>query len=130
MTRRGKPSFDCAIFCTNRTYVAMGYKRDFVNHGIDANEVDNMAVQYRFAEKWASIDPGAEVVVLPAIEGALEYARIVGDAATAAAAASAAAADDDDGLGDRQGDKVQVYVTGSLHLVGGALAILEKSNAL
>lgn len=102
----------------------MGYKRDFVNHGIDANEVDNMAVQYRFAEKWASIDPGAEVVVLPAIEGALEYARIVGDAA------ASAAADDYDGLGDRQGGKVQVYVTGSLHLVGGALAILEKSNAL
>lgn len=69
-----------------------------------------MSVQRRFAEKWASIDPACKVVVLPTIEEALEYARAVGD-------------------GLRAG-KVQAYVTGSLHLVGGALGILEKSDAL
>lgn len=105
-----QPAFDHAVFCTNVTYAKSGYKRDFVNHGIDPKEVESMSVQRRFAEKWASIDPACKVVVLPTIEEALEYARAVGD-------------------GLRAG-KVQAYVTGSLHLVGGALGILEKSDAL
>ncbi|KAK2594806.1 Folylpolyglutamate synthetase [Conoideocrella luteorostrata] len=105
-----KPAFDHAIFCTNVTYVKEGYKRDFVNHGIDPKEVESMAVQRRFAEKWASIDPDCKIVVLPTIEEALDYARGVGE-----------------GL---QGEQVQAYVTGSLHLVGGALGILEKADAL
>lgn len=49
---------------------------------------------------------------MPTIEEALDYARHVGEEVK----------------GD--GDKVQVYVTGSLHLVGGALGILEKADAL
>ncbi|GAO17176.1 hypothetical protein UVI_02031130 [Ustilaginoidea virens] len=110
---RGKPSFDHAVFCTNVTHAKTGYNRDFVNRGIDPKEIESMSVQRRFADRWASIDPGAEVVVLPTIEEALDYARQVGDVAAR--------------VGD---EKVQVYVTGSLHLVGGALAILEKAEAL
>lgn len=105
------PSFDHVVFCTNVTYAATGYKRDFVNRQIDPKDIENMTVQRRFAEKWSELDPAATVVVLPTIEEALDYARHVG-------------------RGLAQGERVQAYVTGSLHLVGGALGILEQADAL
>ena len=70
-----------------------------------------MTVQRRFAEKWSTMDARAVVTVLPSIEQALDYARQAGN-----------------GLSD--GKTVQVLVTGSLHLVGGALGILEQADAL
>ncbi|KAM0260812.1 hypothetical protein ACHAQJ_002579 [Trichoderma viride] len=106
-----KPSFDHVVFCTNVTYAQTGYKRDFVNNTIDPSEVDKLTVQRGFAEKWSSIDPKAKVVVLPTIEDALNYARGVAE-------------------GVPEGEPVQAYVTGSLHLVGGALGILEETDAL
>lgn len=104
-------SFDHVIFCTNVTYAATGYKRDFVNRQVDPAEVAGMTAQRRFAETWACLDPGADVRVLPSIEEALACAR---------------------GLGADlpEGSAVQAYVTGSLHLVGGALGILEQADAL
>ncbi|OAA46942.1 Folylpolyglutamate synthase [Metarhizium rileyi] len=102
------PSFDHVVFCTNVTFAKTGYKRDFVNRGIDPKEIETLSVQKRFAEKWAEIDPGAKVVVMPTIEEALDYARRVAD----------------------EEGKVMAYVTGSLHLVGGALGILDKADAL
>lgn len=112
-TRRSadKPSFDHVIFCTNVTRSATGYARDFVNHQHDPQEIKSMAIQRRFADKWTELDPAAEVQVLPTIEEAINYARRLGD-----------------GLGE--GQKAQVLVTGSLHLVGGALGILEGADAL
>ncbi|KAM4058523.1 folylpolyglutamate synthase [Hirsutella rhossiliensis] len=106
-----EPSFDHVVFCTNVTYAETGYKRDFVNHQIDPEELDKMTVQRRFAEKWSALDPAARVVVLPTIEEALGYARHLSQ-----------------GLG--AGESVLAYVTGSLHLVGGALGILEQADAL
>ncbi|KAG5929596.1 methionine-synthesizing 5- methyltetrahydropteroyltriglutamate--homocysteine methyltransferase [Claviceps africana] len=106
-----QPAFDHAIFCTNVTLAKAGYKRDFVNHGIDPSEVESMSVQRRLGERWKGLDPLCEVVVLPTIEDALGYARRVAD-----------------GVGG--GGTVQAYVTGSLHLVGGALGLLEEADAL
>ncbi|KAF5669281.1 folylpolyglutamate synthase [Fusarium heterosporum] len=111
-TRRdGQPAFDHVIFCTNVTYAASGYKRDFVNRQFDPAEIDKMTVQQRFAEKWATLDPTATVKVMPTIEQSIDYARHVGDDLP-------------------EGEAVQAFVTGSLHLVGGALGILEKADAL
>ncbi|KAH7256477.1 Mur ligase [Fusarium tricinctum] len=111
-TRRdGKPAFDHVIFCTNVTYASSGYKRDFVNRQFDPAEIDNMTVQQRFAEKWTSIDPTSTVKVMPTIEQSIDYVRHVGDNLP-------------------EGETVQALVTGSLHLVGGALGILEKADAL
>lgn len=106
-----QPAFDHAIFCTNVTFAKAGYKRDFVNHGIDPSEVESMSVQRRLAEKWKGLDPHCEVVVLPTIEEALQYARHVAE-------------------GMEGGKKLQVYVTGSLHLVGGVLGLLDEADAL
>ncbi|KAF5027598.1 hypothetical protein F66182_340 [Fusarium sp. NRRL 66182] len=109
--RDGQPAFDHVIFCTNVTYAASGYKRDFVNRQFDPAEIDKMTVQQRFAEKWTALDPAATVKMMPTIEQSIDYARHVGGV-----------------LGE--GETVQAFITGSLHLVGGALGILEKADAL
>ncbi|KAJ3495576.1 hypothetical protein NLG97_g3294 [Lecanicillium saksenae] len=105
-------SFDHVVFCTNVTYAKTGYKRDFVNKQVDPKEIEGMTAQRRFADKWAQLDPNADVRVIPTIQEALEYARSLGDKDL------------------EEGAAVQAYVTGSLHLVGGALGILEQADAL
>jgi folylpolyglutamate synthase len=109
--RDGQPAFDHVIFCTNVTYAESGYKRDFVNHQFDPAEIDKMTVQQRFAEKWTALDPSATVKVMPTIEQSIDYARRIGEDLP-------------------EGETVQALITGSLHLVGGALGILEKADAL
>lgn len=114
--RDGKPAFDRAIFCTNVTYAETGYKRDFVNHQYDPNEVRELVAQRRFAEKWTSLDPAADIQVVPTIEEAINSARDL---------VKSLGKEGEDGS-----VKVDAFVTGSLHLVGGALGILEKADAL
>ncbi|OAR02505.1 hypothetical protein LLEC1_05451 [Akanthomyces lecanii] len=104
-------SFDHVIFCTNVTYAATGYKRDFVNRQVDPKDIAGMTAQRRFAEEWARLDPNADIHVIPTIQEALDCARRLGD-------------------GLPEGSAVQAYVTGSLHLVGGAMGILEQADAL
>ena len=114
--REGKPAFDRAIFCSNVTYAETGYKRDFVNHQFDPTEIKELVAQRRFADKWASLDPTADIQVVPTIEEAINSARDLGKS-----------------LGQEVKDesvKVDAFVTGSLHLVGGALGILENADAL
>lgn len=112
LQRSPKPAFDHVIFCTNVTCVATGYKRDFVTHQYDQKEIEGLTVQRRFAEKWQELDAGANVVVLPTIEEAIDYAQRLGQDLKS------------------EDEKIQAFVTGSLHLVGGALGILEKADAL
>lgn len=119
--------FEHVIFCTNVTYAETGYKRgecelsfrpwtlltnaDFVNHQYDPKDIEKMTAQHAFAEKWAKLDPEASIMVIHSIEEAINTAR---------------------GLSKdvEPGQKVQALITGSLHLVGGALGILEKADAL
>lgn len=104
-------SFDHVIFCTNVTYADTGYKRDFVNKQYDPSAVASMTAQKAFAQKWSELDPAAKVEVIPTIEEAINRVRGLGE-----------------GLG---GDEfVTAFITGSLHLVGGALGMLEKVDAL
>ncbi|RGP74797.1 folylpolyglutamate synthase [Fusarium longipes] len=109
--RDGQPAFDHVIFCTNVTYAESGYKRDFVNHQFDPADIDKMTVQQRFAEKWTALDPSANIKVMPTIEQSIDYTRHIGENLP-------------------EGEAVQALITGSLHLVGGALGILEKADAL
>ncbi|KAI9736733.1 MAG: hypothetical protein M1834_000937 [Cirrosporium novae-zelandiae] len=57
--------------------------------------------QERYANIWKSIDPKAEISLERTIEGALKLAKMIGD----------------------QGNGMQTLITGSLHLVGGALSL-------
>jgi folylpolyglutamate synthase len=118
--------FGHVIFCTNVTYATTGYKRgmfaptrltrrqltctDFVNHQHDPADIEKMTQQRVFADRWSKLDPSANVMLIPSIEEAINMAR---------------------SLAEKEGEpKVQALITGSLHLVGGALGILEGADAL
>lgn len=95
--------FQNAIFCANTTYKDAGYKPDLVSINTNKDDVGSLRVQKELAETWDRIDHQAEVGVLSTIEEAVARARAV--------------------AGDGQG--VEVLVTGSLHLVGGCIEVLE-----
>lgn len=103
--------FTHAIFTTNQTFKE-GYRSDLVSINTDKDEVDALAVQKALATTWSEIDSTAEVLVLKTIEEAVGAARKVArDWAKGTDA------------------EVMVLVTGSLHLVGGALEVLESGKA-
>lgn len=99
------PLFDYAIFCTNVTWKEAGYKADLVSHSTDTSAVTELTVQKALAAAWGEETSGAggQAVthVLRTIEDAIGIVK------------------------DIEGG-VQVFVTGSLHLVGGVLEILES----
>ncbi|KAK1764768.1 Mur ligase [Phialemonium atrogriseum] len=105
-------SFEHVIFCSNVTYAEAGYKRDFVNHQHDPKVIAKLSQQRDFAQKWSSLDPSADVTVSSSIEEAITRVRELAKTM------------------EGEGDTVQALITGSLHLVGGALSILEGSDAL
>ncbi|KAI1496115.1 tetrahydrofolylpolyglutamate synthase [Biscogniauxia marginata] len=108
--------FEHVVFCSNVTYAATGYKRDFVNRQYDPAAIRALTAQRAFADRWRRLDPAARVEVLPTIEEAIERVRALGR--------------DLEGEGEGEGRKVRALITGSLHLVGGALGILEGADAL
>ena len=96
--------FKHAIFCTNTTYKDAGYKPDLVSINTNKDDVGSLRVQKELAETWDKIDSQAEVSVLSTIEEAVAKARAVA----------------------AEGQEVEVLVTGSLHLVGGCIEVLER----
>jgi folylpolyglutamate synthase len=104
-------AFEHVIFCTNVTHAETGYKRDFVNHQYDPEAIKALTAQRGFADRWAALDPAAKIDVMPTIEDAINHVRGLGSSLS-------------------EGQTVQALITGSLHLVGGALAILEGADAL
>ena len=82
---------------------------DFVNHQHNPADIEKMTQQRVFADRWKQLDPSANVMLIPTIEEAINTAR---------------------SLAKEDGPKLQALITGSLHLVGGALGILEGADAL
>lgn len=105
--------FTHVIFTTNQTF-SEGYKPDLVSMNTNQHDVDSLAVQKTLAKTWSEIDSTAEVKVLKTIEEAVTTARNI-----AGGWAKEAGAD----------TEVMVLITGSLHLVGGALEMLETHPA-
>jgi folylpolyglutamate synthase len=101
--------FTHVIFTTNQTF-SQGYKPDLVSINTNQQDVDTLAVQKALATTWSDIDSTAEVHVLRTIEEAVQKARDVAK-----------------DYRDVQGQDVEtmVLITGSLHLVGGAIEVLE-----
>lgn len=99
--------FDVAVFCTNVTFkdAARGYKADLVSMNASQDAVKALDVQRELAGVWAELDEGCDVKVAGTIQDALELAR-----------------------GVARGAETAVLVTGSLHLVGGALEVLEEGE--
>lgn len=69
----------------------------------DPDAIQNISLQKELANVWKDLNPGTEVAALSSIEGAIEYIKNING-----------------GVGESQ-----VLVTGSLHLVGGAMAVLD-----
>ncbi|KAF1830973.1 bifunctional protein folC [Decorospora gaudefroyi] len=101
--------FTHVIFTTNQTF-SEGYKPDLVSLNTNQQDADTLAVQKALANTWSNIDSTAEVHVLRTIEDAIGTARSVAQQYAKDTGADA---------------EVMVLVTGSLHLVGGALEVLE-----
>jgi folylpolyglutamate synthase len=95
--------FKHAIFCPNITYKDAGYKADLVSMNTNKHDIESLKVQQELARTWDGIDPEAQVHVVGTIEEAVKNARVV--------------------AGD---GRVEVMVTGSLHLVGGLIEVLES----
>ncbi len=88
-------------------------RSDFVNHTYDPTAIAGLTVQKQFAEKWKSLDPEASITVTSSIEEALETVKAMAKADEKEAETS-----------------IQAFITGSLHLVGGALGVLEGATTL
>ncbi|RPB12953.1 folylpolyglutamate synthase [Morchella conica CCBAS932] len=98
--------FDHAIFCTNVTWKDAGYKADLVSMNTNPTQVSELQVQKTLEAAWkeqtAAWRKQAETHVVATIEGAV---GVVGELSAKG--------------------EVQVFVTGSLHLVGGLLEVLD-----
>lgn len=99
--------FTHVIFCTNTTFKEAGFKPDLISTNTNASDVETLKVQSELAETWQAIDSAAEVNVLRTIEEAVEFVR---------------------GASLTDQGQVTALVTGSLHLVGGFLEVIESSH--
>lgn len=111
---RDSHPFTHAIFCTNTTFKETGFKPDLVSVNTNASDVEALKVQNDLADTWREIDPSAQVEVVRTVEEAVDIVRNFAKAQQA---------------GHKKEDQeVTVLVTGSLHLVGGFLEVLESAN--
>jgi folylpolyglutamate synthase len=101
--KKGSSSIQGHHFETAMASPTNMYALDMLNRNHDETAIKTMSVQKAFAEAWAKLDSTAEVAVLPSIEDAFEYVQKLQDPS----------------------GKVQIFVTGSTHLIGGVLALLE-----
>ncbi len=99
--------FTHAVFCTNVTFKEAGYRPDLMSMNTSATAVQGLEVQRGLAESWRSIDSDTKVEVRGSIEEAVGWCR-------------------DIARGEHEA--VMVLVTGSVHLVGGFLEVLETEK--
>jgi folylpolyglutamate synthase len=99
--------FTHAIFCTNVTFTTHGYSPDLfsINYMTESPDVESLSVQRRLADTWKGLDPRAQVSVVGTIEDAVSLVRSIATK-----------------------EPVACLVTGSVHLVGGFLEVLETPN--
>jgi folylpolyglutamate synthase len=109
-------TFSHVIFCTNKTYTT-GYKPDLVSMNTNQADVDELAVQKALAKAWSEIDPDASVSIHSSIEDALQDARRQARNWRLEAGENVLAT-----------FETPVLITGSLHLVGGAIDVLENRD--
>ncbi|KAF3918252.1 hypothetical protein ABW21_db0200815 [Orbilia brochopaga] len=96
--------FTHVYFTTNRTYSDHTTKLDLISINVNSAAVDALAVQKGLANAWGETGSKAQIHVMETIQETVEAIRAL------------------------EG-KTQVLVTGSLHLVGGFLELVEGSDA-
>ena len=108
------------IFCSNKTFKGRGYSADLISMNTNGEIVDSLRVQKALMEAWLALEAAegiqgrdcAKVSVFGSIEEAIVLAREI----------SGIAVQD---LRPGIGEKPHVLITGSVHLVGGAIEVLE-----
>lgn len=109
--------FTHTVFCSNLTFRDAGFRPDLVSLNNNETVVQELEVQKKLAKTWRRIDDQAKVAVKGSIEEAVEWIR------------SVAAETGNEGIeGEAEAAHVQVLVTGSVHLVGGFLEVLESGK--
>lgn len=104
--------FSHVVFCTNVTSMNAGYRPDLASSNTDAKEVQELSVQNGLKATWQQIDPETIGEVKASIEEAVQWVRdVVKERGE-----------------EGEEEEVMTLVTGSLHLVGGFLDILESSK--
>lgn len=98
--------FDHVIFTTNITWSDGSYNSDLVSMNNSKDQVDRLVVQKELAGKWSQLDQASGLTsrkhVFPDIETSLRFIKSL--------------------TSDKE---AEVFVCGSLHLVGGFLAVLD-----
>jgi folylpolyglutamate synthase len=91
--------FSSAAFCTNVPYKTVDPNEDSIANDLQA--------QRTIADAWSEFEPDTEIEVYSSIEEAVENAHEI----------------------SQESEKLLVLVTGSLHLVGGFLKVLQGKGA-
>ncbi|EDO17148.1 hypothetical protein Kpol_1072p18 [Vanderwaltozyma polyspora DSM 70294] len=95
-------TFDEVIFTTNVTWSNSGYSADLVSINTSKDEVESLHVQKALKEEWHSFDKNANISVIHDIESSCKYIESISKA-----------------------QNVNIFVTGSLHLIGGLLTVFD-----
>ncbi|KAL9616362.1 MAG: hypothetical protein Q9160_008756 [Pyrenula sp. 1 TL-2023] len=111
-----RPPITHAVFCSNTTFKETGFRPDLVSVNANREDVQALRVQRGLAETWRDVSAddddgeGVEVAVVRTIEEAVALVRGLSKGE------------------DEEVDGVVVLATGSLHLVGGLLEVLESGK--
>ncbi|BGP02220.1 Folylpolyglutamate synthetase [Rhodotorula toruloides] len=104
--------FDHVVFCTNTTFASGDSKGDLTSNAVDASDLAALQTQHDLASAFSSLTSSpssslkqAQIHVLASIQEAVELVRREGQKG--------------------EGKSVEALVTGSLHLVGGVMAVAE-----
>ncbi|VEU24044.1 DEKNAAC105130 [Brettanomyces naardenensis] len=100
---KGKLRFDHVVFTTNVTWSSGDYSEDLVSLNTSSQQVDSLQVQTLSAEIWNKLDKKSRKHIFHDIETGVNFIRSL------------------------EGP-LDVFVCGSLHLVGGFLVVLESKE--
>ena len=126
--------FTDVIFCTNATFKDGGYKPDLVATNMNAADIKALTVQHNLADFWRQKDPAARIEVVRTIEEAVELVKALTDSLKQNTSAGVKVKVEEitthhDGPPLWDAEKgVTALVTGSLHLLGGFLEVLDSAN--
>lgn len=99
-------NFDLAIFSTNITWESGSYSADLVSMNTSKEEVENLLVQQALVNEWKKLPGTNEAIVTSSIEAAVKKIETFSE------------------------EPLDIYVTGSLHLVGGLLVVFDKTSSV
>lgn len=116
--------FSHVLFCTNVTFNNAGYKPDLVSLNANDRDVDDLTVQNVLARTWRNIEGECNMHAKEGLAGITDV-RVSRTIEEAVDMVRALAESEDENEKEKD---LKVLVTGSLHLVGGLLEVLEVNT--